>query len=131
MPDKENVAFVKDGKSLSKTGRFTQKEHIKRPADIRKLFKTGKRVSVAGAKLFYALNDRSTNRIGFPLPRGYGNAVERNQSKRYSRETYRFFKAHLNTGYDMLLLVYPGKDSFHSRCEQFKTLCQKAGLLKG
>lgn len=115
---------------MLKTGRFKREEHIKRPADIQKLFKTGKRVSVAGAKLFYMLNDRNINRIGFPLPRGYGNAVERNSSRRYSRETYRFFKTHLNTGYDMLLLVYPGNDSFQSRCEKFKTLCLKAGLLK-
>ena len=116
--------------SLLKTGRFTRDEHIKRPADIQKLFKTGQRISVAGAKLFYALNDRNINRVGFPLPRGYGNAVQRNASKRYSRETYRSFKTHLNTGYDMLFLVYPGNDSFSTRCEQFKTLCQKAGLLK-
>ena len=116
--------------NLLKTGRFRREEHIKRPADIQKLFKSGKKVSVAGAKLFYMLNDRNINRIGFALPRGYGNAVDRNKSKRYSRETYRTFKTYLNTGYDMLLLVYPGKDSFHSRCVQFKTLCQKAGLLK-
>ena len=115
---------------MLKTGRFTKYEHIKRPTDIRKLFKTGKKVSVAGAKLFYMLNDRNINRIGFSLPHGYGNAVERNKSKRYSRETYRTFKTYLNTGYDMLLLVYPGNDSFHSRCVQFKTLCQKAGLFK-
>ena len=115
---------------LLKTGFFRREEHIKKPADIQKLFKTGKKVSVKGAKLFFMLNDKNINRIGFPLPRGYGNAVERNQSKRYSRETYRFFKAHLNTGYDMLFLVYPGNDSFLSRCEQFKTLCTKAGLLK-
>ena len=115
---------------LLKTGRFTREEHIKRPADIQKLFKTGQRVSIAGAKLFYMLNGRNKNRIGFPLPRGYGNAVERNMSKRYSRETYRVFKTHLNTGYDMLFLVYPGNDSFQSRCDQFKTLCKKAGLLK-
>ncbi|MFA6937727.1 MAG: ribonuclease P protein component [Treponema sp.] len=116
--------------SLLKTGRFSVNEHVKRSADIQKLFKKGQRVSVAGAKLFYALNDRNINRIGFPLPRGYGNAVERNMSKRYSREIYRLFKTHLNTGYDMLLLIYPGKDSFNSRCEQFRVLCQKAGLLK-
>ncbi len=115
---------------LLKTGRFKREEHIKRSADIQKLFKAGKRVSVEGAKLFYMLNDRNINRIGFPLPRGYGNAVARNKSKRYSRETYRLFKSHLNIGYDMLFLVYPGNDSFHSRCEQFKTLCKKAGLLK-
>ncbi|MBO7639930.1 MAG: ribonuclease P protein component [Treponema sp.] len=116
--------------NLLKTGRFRREEHIKRPADIQKLFKSGKKVSIAGAKLFYMLNGRNINRIGFTLPRGYGKAVDRNQSKRYSRETYRTFKTYLNTGYDMLLLVYPGNDSFHSRCVQFKTLCQKAGLFK-
>ena len=116
--------------NLLKTGGFKRDEHIKRPADIHRLVKTGKKVSVAGAKLFYMLNDGNINRIGFPLPRGYGNAVERNRSKRYSRETYRFFKTHLNTWYDMLFLVYPGNDSFHSRCAQFRTLCQKAGLLR-
>ena len=113
-----------------KTGRFRREEHIKRPADIQRLFKNGKRVSVAGAKLFYLPNGQDINHIAFPLPRGYGSAVERNSSKRYSRETYRFFKSRLNTGFDMLLLVYPGNDSFHSRCEQFKTLCQKAALLR-
>ncbi len=115
---------------LFKTGRFKREEHIKRPADIHKIFKSGKKQSIFGAKLFYAPNSLEINRIAFILPRGYGNAVERNTSKRYSRETYRLFKAHLNTGYDILFLVYPGNNSFHSRCEQFKTLCRKAGLLK-
>ena len=115
---------------LLKTGRFRREEHIKRFADIQKLFKTGKRFSVAGAKIFFSRNNLNFNRIAFPLPRGYGNAVERNRSKRYSRETYRFFKARLNTGFDILFLVYPGNDSFLSRCGQFKTLCKKSGLLK-
>lgn len=115
---------------LIKTGRFSRKEHIKRPVDIQNLFKNGKKVKTYGSKLFYLENNEDINRIAFPLPHGYGNAVERNKSKRYSRETYRFFKTHLNTGYDILFLVYPGNDSFLSRCEQFKTLCKKAGLLK-
>lgn len=115
---------------LNKTGCFKRSEHIKHPADIQNLFKKGKKVSIYGAKMFYIENNLSYNRIGFPLPRGYGNAVERNKSKRYSRESYRFFKSHLNTGFDILLLVFPGNESFLSRCEQFKTLCKKAGLLK-
>lgn len=112
--------------------RFTRNERIKRSTDIKNLFKNGKKVSVNGAKLFYLPNNLQYNRIGFPLPRGFGNAVERNRSKRYSRETYRSLKAHLNTGFDMLLLVYPDAehDSFHSRCAQFQSLCQKAGLLQ-
>lgn len=117
-------------KDSLKTGRFRKEEHIKRSSEIQKLFKKGKKASTSGAKLFYVKNNRNFNRIGFLLPHGYGNAVERNKSKRYSRESYRFFKMHLNTGYDMLFLVYPGNDSFLSRCNQFKILCKKAGLLE-
>ena len=115
---------------MIKTGFFKRDERIKNPADFKKLYKEGKKISIPGAKLFYLENNLEMNRVGFPLIRGYGNAVERNLSKRYSREVYRLIKSHLNTGYDILFLVYPGNDSFHSRCEQFRSLCQKAGLLK-
>lgn len=109
--------------------KFKRNEHIKNSREFKKLFKSKQKVSVQGAKLFFAKNDLGINRIGFPLPRGYGNAVQRNRSRRYSREVYRLFKAHLNTGYDLLLLVFPGNDSFRSRCAQFRLLCQKAGLI--
>lgn len=115
---------------LIKTGFFKREERIKNPADFKKLFKQGKKISIPGAKLFYLENSLGFNRVGFPLIRGYGNAVNRNLSKRYSREVYRLLKSHLNTGYDMLFLVYPGNDSFHSRCDQFSLLCKKAGIFK-
>ncbi len=121
---------MKTGLSESKC--FTRIERVKHPLEIKNLFKNGQKVSVSGAKLFVLPNNLDYNRIGFPLPRGYGNAVQRNRSKRFSRESYRNLKAYLNTGYDLLFLVYPDaeNDSFHSRCVQFRTLCQKAGLLK-
>ena len=115
---------------LMKTGFFKRDERIKNPADFKKLFKSGKKIRIPGAKLFYLENNLGMNRVGFPLIRGYGNAVERNLSKRYSREVYRLLKAHLNTGYDILVLVYPGTDSFSTRCVQFRTLFIKVGLLK-
>ena len=115
---------------LLKTERFFRAERIKRSAEIRYLFKKGIKVSVSGAKLFFMSNGQSISRIAFPLSRGYGNAVCRNRSKRLSREVYRFYKSYLNTGYDILLLVYPGNDSFNTRCDQFRTLCKKAGLIK-
>lgn len=111
-------------------GSFKRFEHIKNPAEIHNLFKSGNRVSINGAKLFFLKNNMGYNRIAFTLPRGYGNAVERNTSKRYSREAYRFYKTFLNTGYDLIFLVYPGNDSFSTRCVQFRTLCDKAGLTK-
>lgn len=113
-----------------KTGFFKKNEHIKNPADFKKLFKNGKKASISGAKIFYLENGLEINRIGFPLIRGYGNAVQRNLSRRYSREVYRLLKTHLNNGYDILILVYPGNDSFSTRCVQFRTLFEKAGLIK-
>lgn len=115
---------------ISETGCFRRFEHIKHPVDFRKLFKEGKKISVSGAKLYFLPNGLKFNRIGFPLPRGFGNAVQRNKAKRLSRETYRKMKAHLNNGYDILFIVYPSteKDSFLSRCAQFQSLVIKAGL---
>jgi ribonuclease P protein component len=114
---------------LYKTGRFTRDERVNRSEDIRQLFKKGKRFSCDGAKLFVLDNDRSINRIGFTLPRGYGKAVERNRSKRISREVYRLTKGCIKSGYDMVLLVYPGKDEFSLRNRQLMSLFTKAGLL--
>ena len=113
-----------------KTGFFRRYERIKNPVEFKNLFKYGKRASVSGAKIFVLENNLGINRIGFPLPRGYGNAVQRNLSKRYSREAYRLLKSQLNIGYDILLLVYPNNDSFSSRCVQFSTLFTKIGLIK-
>lgn len=113
-----------------KTGFFKREERIKNPVEFKSLFKNGKKASISGAKIFILENALEINRVGFSLPRGYGNAVQRNLSKRYSREVYRLLKAHLNTGYDILLLVYPGNDSFSTRCVQFRTLFIKVGLLK-
>lgn len=115
---------------LFKTESFTRKERVKRTEDIQNLFKKGSKTGVKGAKLFYISNSFDRNRVVFALPRGYGNAVERNFSKRLSREAYRLFKTHLNTGYDFLFLIYPGNDSFRTRCVQIRTLCQKAGLTR-
>ena len=118
------------GTDFIKTGFFKRDERIKNPADFKKLFKNGKKISIQGAKIFFMENGLEINRVGFPLIRGYGNAVQRNLSKRYSREVYRLLKSHLNTGYDILFLVYPGNDSFSSRCDQFRLLLNKAGLIK-
>ena len=113
---------------LIRTGRFTRQERIKRPVDIQNLFKNGRKVSIPGAKLFFKPNGLKINRIAFILPRHYGNAVERNLSKRLSRESYRYFRNHIMSGYDMLLLIYPGSDFFSIRNSQLQQLVRKAGL---
>ncbi len=115
--------------TLSKEKGFALEEKIKKSSDIQNLFRKGKKVSTNGAKLFFLPNDLSFNRIAFTLPRGYGNAVERNYSKRLSREAYRHVKKDIKSGYDMVLLVYRGSDTLSSRNDQICFLYKKAGLL--
>ena len=115
---------------MLKTGRFTRNERVKRSEEIRNLFKNGKRITIHGAKLFLLSNNLEKNRIAFALPRNYGNAIKRNRCKRLSREAYRNLKAQLQTGFDMIFLVYPGNDVYETRCAMLHSLVQKAGILK-
>ncbi len=55
---------------LSKTGFFKREERIKNPARFRELFKTGKKISIPGAKLYLLENGLGINRVGFHLIRG-------------------------------------------------------------
>jgi ribonuclease P protein component len=108
--------------------RFTRGDRLKKRDAIRNVFNRGKRVSCSGAKLFFLPNGWSGNRIAFTFSRKFGIAVERNRSKRCSREAYRHTHLLLASGYDLVLLVYPGNDTFMIRMEQLKTLFNKAGL---
>jgi ribonuclease P protein component len=117
----------------SPTNGFSRAERIGKAAEIRGLFKSTARPSVKGAKLFVKPNDCGLNRIAFTLPRHYGNAVERNRTKRLCREAFRQRKHTMKQGYDMLLVMYPPAaslpDTFAARDAQLCTLCKKAGLL--
>lgn len=79
--------------------------------------------------MFYIKNEFDHNRIAFTFARKYGNAVQRNRSRRVSREAYRLLRNKLSAGYDLVLLVYPGKDRLDVRQEQLRMLFGKAGLL--
>ena len=109
--------------------RFIQEERLKNREQIQLVFKQGKSTAYSGAKLFLLKNELPINRIVFALPRKYGNAVERNRSRRLSREVYRRMRPSLKTGFDLALLVYPGKDEYKARSEQMRALFKKTGLL--
>ncbi|MDR2629411.1 MAG: ribonuclease P protein component [Spirochaetaceae bacterium] len=111
--------------------RFLRKERLKRRDGIREVFNRGKSVTCFGAKLFFIKNRLPHNRIVFTFSRKYGNAVKRNRSRRFGREAYRYIRNELKTGYDLVLLIYPGNDSFAGRMEQLRVLFSKAGLFYG
>jgi ribonuclease P protein component len=83
-------------------------------------------------------NSLDYNRICFALPRKFGNAVERNQSRRFSREAYRHIRPWLRGGYDAVVLVYPDRKAETSRIgtnlagrtKQLEILFARAGLFQ-
>ena len=108
--------------------RFPRKEKLKGRDDIREVFSRKKAVSCSGAKLFVRLNGLPYNRIAFTFPRKYGTAVERNYSRRLSREVYRLLRNDLRKGHDLVVLVYPGCDNYKARTDQLRALFSRAGL---
>jgi ribonuclease P protein component len=115
---------------------FPKSEKLKGSDEIREVFNRKKGVSCPGARLLTRRNGLEHNRIAFTFPRKFGNAVERNHSRRLSREAYRLLRNELRKGFDMVLLVYPKRpdearkkpDGFKTRMDQLRDLFSRAGL---
>lgn len=103
---------------------------MKKGKDIQRVFRQGRAVSCPGAKLFVIRSGLPGNRIAFTFARKFGNAAERNRARRLSREVYRLARNSLEPGFDLVLLLYPGGDSFAKRTEQLGILFRKAALLR-
>ena len=73
-------------------------------------------------------NGLEFNRIAFTFSRKFGKAVERNYSRRLSREVYRQLRNELRKGYDLVLMVYPGHDVYSVRMDQMRELFSRSGL---
>ena len=116
---------------MERTFRFTRDERLKRREAIRAVFNRREAVSCPGAKLFRLENGLARNRIAFTFARKFGTAVKRNRARRLGREAYRLLKNRLKSGYDLVLLVYPGRDSLADRMAQLQTLFSRAGLVTG
>jgi ribonuclease P protein component len=135
--------------------RFRREERLKGKDEIRAVFNRGRTASCSGAKLFILEQRRSggpggasgsvgvkgsngdsagfgvdsRNRIAFTFARKFGNAAARNRARRVSREAYRLTRNRIKSGFDLVLLIYPGRDHLTARMEQLRILFAGAGLL--
>jgi ribonuclease P protein component len=110
--------------------RFPRADRLKKRSDIRTVFKRGKVVACPGMKLFYRAGALENNQIAITFARKFGNAVQRNRARRLCREAYRHLRYGLMPPRDLVLLIYPGYDSFNARLEQLMFLLKRAGLLE-
>ena len=85
--------------------RSTRAQHLlRKSADIRLVFKEGKRVSCPLFTLLYRLNALDCTRVGVVVGRKLGGAVARNRSKRRFRELGRLSLQQVPSGLDLLVL---------------------------
>lgn len=108
---------------------FSKKERLVRSSDIDFVFRKGKKYSIDGIKLFILENGMERNRVVFTFPRRYGTAVQRNYSRRLSREAWRVLKKQIRAGFDLTFLIFPGHDTLTERQIQFLSLAKKSNLL--
>jgi ribonuclease P protein component len=84
--------------------RLRKEEHLKRPAEFKRVF--DRRCSVSNATLIvYGVpNELGFCRLGLSVSRKAGPAVHRNRVRRLYREAFRLSRAELPTGLDLVLI---------------------------
>lgn len=73
-------------------------------------------------------NALAVNRAVFVPVRSYPDSVSRNRARRVARECWRLGKDRLLSGYDVVVVLYPGFDDFPARRSQLERLLRQAGL---
>jgi ribonuclease P protein component len=107
---------------------LTRGERLRAGWEIKRLFRTGRRVEAGGLKLLLDRNDTVANRMAVVVARGCGSAVRRNREKRITREVYRSLKECVPPGHDLLFFVGRFGSSFAERRSLMKQLLKRAGF---
>ena len=111
-------------KSLTKTERLIER------SSIRRVFTEAAKSNDRGIRVYYIENNLEWNRIAVSPVRGFKNAVARNREKRICREAYRQLKHKLKSGYDLAIVLYPGRYSLSDRIRQLEALFERIGLMQ-
>ena len=107
---------------------FGNDKRLRKRDEIQSVFSNGKKISCAGARLFFKESNLDITRILITVVHGYGTAVERNHARRVGKEIFRVLNPSIVPGYDLIVLFYPGKDGFEKRKRQIVRLFIEAGL---
>ncbi|MBO7430997.1 MAG: ribonuclease P protein component [Spirochaetia bacterium] len=98
--------------------------------EIKQIFREAAAIKNSGFKLLYKENGTGLSRMAVTTPRNYGNAVERNRTKRIIREVFRKIKEQLKSnGYDILFVVYKKDLEYKDTILELFSICGQAGIL--
>ncbi len=109
---------------------LTKNERLGKKSDLNKIFAKGSVSKCHGAKILFLRNPLSYSRFAITIVRKFGNAVERNYTKRIFRDFFRTHKQEITESCDIVVVVYPGDFSYQNRLDQFNLLMKRANLVK-
>ncbi|MFC4387778.1 ribonuclease P protein component [Gracilibacillus marinus] len=79
---------------------------IKKDVEFQKVFKQGASFANRQLVIYYLhKNDQPHFRIGLSVSKKVGNAVERNQIKRYIRQAFTELQCEIKNEYDMIIIA--------------------------
>ena len=83
---------------------FRPAEHLRRPADFRRVYERRRSASDALLIVYACENGLPYLRLGLSVSRKVGGAVLRNRLRRLYREAFRLTRQEMPTGFDLVLI---------------------------
>src|SRR5437660_4117249 len=83
---------------------FRPHEHLRRPADFRRVYERRRSVSDARLIVYACPNGLPHLRLGLSVSRKVGGAVQRNRLRRLYREAFRLTKHDMPVGLDLVVI---------------------------
>ena len=83
---------------------FRPHEHLRRPADFRRVYERRRSVSDARLIVYASPNGLPHLRLGLSVSKKVGGAVQRNRLRRLFREAFRLTRHQMPTGLDLVLI---------------------------
>src|SRR6267142_2317845 len=90
--------------SPTKPNAFRPAEHLRRPADFRRVYDRRRSVSDSWLIVYACENGLPYLRLGLSVSRKIGGAVQRNRLRRLYREAFRLTRHEMPVGLDLVLI---------------------------
>jgi ribonuclease P protein component len=101
--------------SKDRKSSFTKSERIRRRAEYKKIYRSGRRYHSKHFTLIVSLREEGCSRLGIAANKRIGNAVRRNRIKRVIRELFRKNKLFLRPLRDYVFVAKKGADELTYR----------------